>query len=424
MPVTSSPPADRSLSFWRSYGPGLLWAAAAIGVSHLVQATRAGAEAGFALWGVVLLALVLKYPFFEFGPRYAAATGQSLVEGYHDLGRWALWLYLGITVGTALVVQVAVILFTSFLLRHALQLTVPLAVVAAGLMVLCTAVLAVGRFRALDLVTKVVLVLLAVSTLVAAGVAVPRADMATLMPWPLAGRGVVTFGFLLALVGWMPSAIDIAVWSSLWTLAKDRAAGGRTSLPTALLDFRVGYLGTGLLAFAFLALGASVMHGAGVVFSDQGTLFSVQLVDLYTAALGSWTRPVVLIAVLTTMISTSLTVMDGFPRAVARSVAVLRRVDASNADQSRTYWMTLALLAALTVVVLVRFLGSLTAMVDFATVLSFLTAPVLGYLNLRVVTGPGMPVAGRPGPALRRLALVGLVLLGGTAVVYLVLLMG
>ena len=32
-----------------SFGPGLLWAATAIGVSHLVQSTRAGASAGFGL---------------------------------------------------------------------------------------------------------------------------------------------------------------------------------------------------------------------------------------------------------------------------------------------------------------------------------------------------------------------------------------
>jgi Mn2+/Fe2+ NRAMP family transporter len=67
----------RSQSFWKSFGPGLLWAAAAIGVSHLVQSTRAGAMAGFGLAGVVLLANIFKYPFFEYGPRYAAASGSA-----------------------------------------------------------------------------------------------------------------------------------------------------------------------------------------------------------------------------------------------------------------------------------------------------------------------------------------------------------
>ena len=40
-------------SFRKAFGPGLMWAAAAIGISHLVQSTRAGAMAGFGLAGVV-----------------------------------------------------------------------------------------------------------------------------------------------------------------------------------------------------------------------------------------------------------------------------------------------------------------------------------------------------------------------------------
>ena len=44
--------AGRS-SFWKSFGPGLVWAATSIGVSHLVQSTRAGAEAGFASYNFV-----------------------------------------------------------------------------------------------------------------------------------------------------------------------------------------------------------------------------------------------------------------------------------------------------------------------------------------------------------------------------------
>ena len=44
----SEPAARSRSSFWRSFGPGLIWAATSIGVSHLVQSTRAGGEAGFA----------------------------------------------------------------------------------------------------------------------------------------------------------------------------------------------------------------------------------------------------------------------------------------------------------------------------------------------------------------------------------------
>lgn len=369
----------------------------------------------------MLLALILKYPFFEYGPRYAAATGESLVEGYDRIGRWALWLYLGITLITSVIVQAAVIVFTAFLIRFVFGLDWSLPLTAGVLIAGCAGLLWAGRFRVLDSAVKVILVLLAVSTLAAAAVTVPRADFSSLALWPGEAIGaVVPFAFLLALVGWMPSAIDISVWSSLWTLAKNEDVGTRASVEHARLDFLVGYVGTGFLAFAFLTLGAGVMYQSGTSFSSQGAVFSTQLVELYGVTLGEWMRPVVIVAVLTTMLSTSLTVVDGFPRAIERSFQRLSRTaSAPPRGGGRGYWVTLVALAVVTVVVPALFVRGLTALVDFATIVSFLTAPVLGYLNLRAVTAPEVPLEHRPGRAMLLLSWTGLVLLGGTAVVYL-----
>ena len=70
----------------KKLGPGLLFAGAAIGVSHLVQSTRAGADFGLGLLWALLLVNLFKYPFFQFGPRYASATGGSLLDGYKKMG--------------------------------------------------------------------------------------------------------------------------------------------------------------------------------------------------------------------------------------------------------------------------------------------------------------------------------------------------
>jgi Mn2+/Fe2+ NRAMP family transporter len=414
----------RRIGFRAAFGPGLLWAAAAIGVSHLVQSTRAGADAGLGLAAVILLALILKYPFFEYGPRYAAATGMSLVEGYRRIGRWALWLYFLITLTTSVVIQSAIVLFTAFLVNYALGLDWPLPLMGAVVVLVCGAMLWIGRFVWLDRVVKVILVLLAVSTVAAAVVALDRLDVSTLaiVPSVGAGDGAVPFAFLLALVGWMPSAIDIAVWSSLWTLAKNTAAGGRVSVAMARADFAVGYAATGFLAFCFLILGAGVLYGSGTSFSASGTVFSTQLVALYGQTLGAWMRPVVLVAVLTTMLSTSITVVDGFPRAIERTLYNLRPSHGETADlpsAGSLYWGALLTLGVATVLVLGLFAGTLTALVDFATIVSFLTAPVLGYLNLRAVRAPEVPPQDRPTARMVALSWVGLVLLGGTAVVYL-----
>ena len=82
----------------KAMGPGILFASTAIGVSHLVQSTKAGAGFGFGLLWAILLANLFKYPFFEYGSRYANATGKSIIDGYQQLGKWALWFYFIITI--------------------------------------------------------------------------------------------------------------------------------------------------------------------------------------------------------------------------------------------------------------------------------------------------------------------------------------
>lgn len=104
---------DDRRSFWKALGPGVLFAGVAIGVSHLVQSTRAGAGYGLSLVGIVVLANVLKLPAFRAGPAYAAATGTSLLEAYRRQGLPALLLYALVTVGVMFTVLAAVTLVTA-----------------------------------------------------------------------------------------------------------------------------------------------------------------------------------------------------------------------------------------------------------------------------------------------------------------------
>jgi uncharacterized integral membrane protein len=147
-----------------SLGPGLVWAAAAIGVSHLVQSTRAGASYGFALVGVVVLANVLKYPFFEYGPRYAAATGESLVDGYRRQGLWAVWIYLVLTIGTMFAVLAAVTLVTGSLATQLFGEALSPLGYSAILLAVSAVLLIPGQYPLLDKVVKAIMVVLALST--------------------------------------------------------------------------------------------------------------------------------------------------------------------------------------------------------------------------------------------------------------------
>lgn len=107
----------------KKLGPGLLFAGAAIGVSHLVQSTRAGADFGFGLIWALLLVHVCKYPFFQFGPRYAIATGESLLDGYLKLGKPILITYFVLNLATMFTIQTAVTIVTAGLAANLFGIT-------------------------------------------------------------------------------------------------------------------------------------------------------------------------------------------------------------------------------------------------------------------------------------------------------------
>jgi len=393
-------------SFWKALGPGLLWAGAAVGVSHLVQSTRAGASFGLGLLGLVLLANLFKYPAFSYGPRYAAATGTSLLEGYRRQGRWALVLYALLTVGTMFTVQAAVTEVTAAVAAALLGWSGTSVVwLTVALTLACAALLLVGQYRWLDRAVKVIVPVFTLSTVAATVLVLPRVDWSSirLLPSPELFADPRAVLFMVALVGWMPSAFDISIWHSLWTLARRRETRYAATVEEALLDCNIGYLGTVFLAICFVLLGDAVMFHAGKEFPASAAGFANQVIHFYTGTLGSWTKPIIGLSAFTVMFSTTLTVIDGFPRALATLVARFAEPEipdrVSTIDRS-AYWISLAVLCAGTVVIVVFLFGSLLALVDVATVLSFLTAPFLAWLNHRVISAAEVPREHRPGAAM------------------------
>ena len=418
---------NRPFSFtklFKTLGPGLLYAGAAIGVSHLVQSTQAGAKFGFAMIWVVILINVVKYPFFEFGPRYAAATGESLLEGYHKTGRWALGLFLVLTLATMFTVQAAVTIVTAGLAVQLTGIELSPAAWSAILLFICLIILGFGRYSILDNLMKVIIIVLTLTTLVALFSAIwayesgdfpKQADLMQSFDWT---EGAHIF-FLVTLIGWMPAPIDIAIWHSVWTLAKKEDSGYTPSLKESLVDFKIGYWGTTILAVAFVSLGTLVIYGSGTILSPKGAEFAGQLIEMYTFSLGSWAWFIIAIAAFTTMFSTTLTCLDAFPRVMRRATGLLVPAMRDKKWERKLYWAWILFTAAGALVVLVFFSKNMKNMVDVATTLSFLTAPILAFVNLWVVTGKNMPKESRPGPFLKAFSYFGLVFLTGFALFYL-----
>jgi len=190
-------------------GPGLLYAGAAVGVSHLVQSTRAGASYGFDLLWILILANILKYPFFEFGARYSASTNKSLIEGYNQIGKWAVVLFAILTVATMFTIQAAVTIVTAGLVGNVFGISLDTIWLSGIILLVTMAVLMIGRYAILDKLIKIVIVLLALSTLIAVFFALekgfhPNPDFVRNFSW----INKLDIFFLIAFIGWMPAPID------------------------------------------------------------------------------------------------------------------------------------------------------------------------------------------------------------------------
>ena len=118
-------------------------------------------------------------------------------------------------------------------------------------------------------------------------------------------------------MGWMPIPLDAAVWHSIWTGERAKQTHYLPTLKEANIDFNLGYLSAGFIGLLFFLLGALVMFGSGESFSNNSVQFSVQVIQLYSNTLGTWSTPIIAIAALITMFSTTLAVTDAYPRVMA-----------------------------------------------------------------------------------------------------------
>ena len=398
-------PSTTPSNLWKALGPGILIACAAVGGSHLVWSTRAGAEFGWALLWLVLLANLLKFPFFLYGQRYTAATGESLLAGYRRSGPAFVWIFLAINILTGMINIAGVGMLSGALLAgYGIALTVPQLTVL--LIVVCVALLLFGHYKLLDGMAKVIISFLAVSTVIAVVLALsnrpPLApDFVAPDPYTLA-----SFAFLISLLGWMPAPIDLSAWSSLWMFSREKQTGHFATVKESAVDFYIGYGAATVLAVLFVALGALVMFGTGETFSPKGIGFSQQLVSLYTASIGDWSRWLILTAAFVTMFSTTLTCLDGYPRSLAACCTLLARNEPRRFERIQQVWILISAIGASLIVLLL--VKNLLQMLAFAAVVSFLTSPILAYINLKVMCGANVPESHRPNKALLTLSWLGI----------------
>ena len=389
---------EKLKNFYKIFGPGILMATAAIGGSHLVSSTQSGAIYGYSLAIFILLINLFKYPFFRANVQYTMATKKSLIEGYATLGKTWLYLFTILAVIAAVVNTAAVSMFAASLLGYFIPIQLTINLISFIVIFGCLLILIAGKYNLLNDVSKIIMISLSISTIVAVIIAVSNGavkedDFISPSPWTLASLGFI-----------------VALW------LKRQIKEENISAKNAMLDFNVGFIATALLAVIFLFLGALVLHGSAYEFKD-GIAFSHQLVSMYTTVIGDWSKYLIAFIAFACMFGTTITVIDGYGRALAESYSLIKRDSSSSSKEVAFFTLSISIIGFL---IIVYMTSSLRAMLDFAMILSFTTTPVFALLNYMLVKKTNLPKELKNGVFLNLLSVLGLIFLFGFLALFIV----
>ena len=399
-------------NFLKKLGPGILFAGAAIGVSHLVQSTKAGADFGFGLVWALLLVNLFKFPFFQYGPKYANATGESLLEGYKKLGANILYFYVIISLATMFTIQTAVTIVTAGIASSLTDNIISVEQWTIIILIVCSVLLYFGKYKMLDKMIKIIISILALSTILATCLAFNNFsydfNLSQVLP-----KNNIEIAFLIAFMGWMPAPLDISVWHSIWTIEKNKSDGIQ-EMKTTLFDFNVGYFGTIILGISFVLLGYFVMNGSNLSFSSSATTFATQLIEMYTSTFGSWSYILIGLATFTTMFSTTITTLDASPRAMHKATELISNKKIKN---GYIYWLFFLVIGTITI--FFNFNSEMGTLVKVATIVSFITAPFYAIINYILISSSHTPEKYRPTTFMHILSTIGIFFLLGFGIWYL-----
>ena len=183
----------------------------------------------------------------------------------------------------------------------------------------------------------------------------------------------------------------------------------------------------GALFICFIMIPSSIYLGlvAGVGISAAAEWVTIILfTEVARRSFQRLTRQEVYIlfyvaAALTTMVSTTITCLDAYPR-VMRSATqgLMPRLQRNPKSQTSLYWFWIVIVTAGTLLLMSLLKSSMAFMVDLATTISFVTAPALAILNYRVIMHTHVPAGARPRRWLRIYAVVGIVFLSAFSLFY------
>src|SRR5687768_2848460 len=324
-------------------GPGLLLAAAGIGVGDMVSSIIAGAEYGLTLVWALAAGVLVKYTITEGAARWQLATDRTLVEGWREnlpapvlIGFFVYFVVWSYMVASALVsasalVPAAVFPSVSIQTWGILHATVAFAMVYFGRYEQFLAV--IKWFIAFKVTAVIATVLLII---VRSG-----ADWST-----VGARSDLSVGYVLSLIGGIGGTVTLLSYG-YWM--REEGWSGPRRMNTARIDLMVSFGLAFVFALAMMFLSTQIAWEGAIL--DEGPRLCLLLADRIGVETGQLGRAIFLIGFWGAAFSAVLGVWHGVPFLFDDFVHLWQRT-ARGGQRGRAYrgwlaYLTMASISAL-----------------------------------------------------------------------------
>ncbi|MDQ3793261.1 MAG: Nramp family divalent metal transporter, partial [Actinomycetota bacterium] len=138
----------------RYVGPGIVIAVTGVGAGDMVSSLVAGTDFGMVLIWAVVLGALLKWFLTEGIGRWYMASGQTMLEGWHSLGRGATYYFIVYLFIVTFVFGAAVTSTAALAVDAAFPDTLPMWAWAALHAVAAFVIVGVGRYEFFERIMK------------------------------------------------------------------------------------------------------------------------------------------------------------------------------------------------------------------------------------------------------------------------------
>jgi Mn2+/Fe2+ NRAMP family transporter len=324
-------------------GPGLLLAAAGIGVGDMVSSIIAGAEYGLTLIWALAAGVLVKFTITEGAARWQLATDRTLVEGWRDhlpapilIGFFVYFVVWSYMVASALV-SASALVPAAVMPGVSVQTWGLVHAVAAFLMVYF------GRYEQFLAVIKWFIAFKVTAVIATVLLIIVRsgADWTT-----IGGRSDLSVGYVLSLIGGIGGTVTLLSYG-YWM--REEGWTGPRRMGTARVDLMVSFGLAFVFALAMMFLSTQIEWQGAIL--DEGPRLCLLLADRIGLETGPLGRAVFLVGFWGAAFSAVLGVWHGVPFLFDDFVHLWRR-RAPGGQQGAPYrgwaaYLTLASISAL-----------------------------------------------------------------------------